>query len=229
MRKIDEQYLKTPYYGSRRMTVFLRGLQYEINRKRVQRLMQVMGLEAIYPKPKTSLSSKNHKIFPYLLKDVPIVRPNQVWSADITYIPMETGFMYLVAIIDWYSRYVLSWRISNSLDVDFCLKALVSALTIGKPEIFNSDQGAQFTCSDFTNMILGAEIKMSMDGKGRMFDNIIVERLWRTLKYEDIYLKNYRTGSELNRGMKSYFYFYNSKRPHQALNYRTPLSVHRHH
>lgn len=225
MRLIDGQYTHTPFYGSRRIVVWLASQGFDVNRKRIQRLMRIMGLEAIYPKPKTSRPGKFHKIYPYLLRGVEIVRPNQVWSTDVTYIPMDSGFMYLVAVLDWYSRYVLSWRISNTLDADFCLEALDAALKLGCPEIFNTDQGSQFTCSDFTGRLDAAGAKISMDGRGRFLDNIFVERLWRTVKYEDIYLKNYRTGGELHGGVGNYFQFYNTERPHQALEYLTPLSV----
>jgi putative transposase len=227
MRLIDRQYTKTPFYGSRRMAIWLSGQGHDVNRKRVQRLMRMMGLEAIYPRPKTSVAAKAHRIYPYLLRGVEIVRPNQVWSTDITYIPMESGFMFLVAVLDWYSRYVLSWRISNTLDANFCLEALDAALRRGTPEVFNTDQGAQFTCSEFTGRLEEAGVKISMDGRGRALDNVFVERLWRTVKYEDIYLKNYRTGGALIDGMGSYFSFYNTERPHQALNYLTPASVYK--
>lgn len=227
MRLIDRQYTRTPFYGSRRMAAWLLGQGHEVNRKRIQRLMRIMGLEAIYPRPNTSVAAKAHKIYPYLLRGVEIVRPNQVWSTDITYVPMDSGFMFLVAVIDWYSRYVLSWRISNTLDADFCIDALEAALRRGKPEVFNTDQGAQFTCLGFTGRLEGEGIKISMDGKGRALDNIFVERLWRTVKYEDIYLKNYRTGGDLHSGMDHYFRFYNGERPHQALNYQTPVSVYK--
>jgi putative transposase len=227
MRLIDRQYTRTPFYGSRRMTIWLQGEGHEVNRKRIQRLMRIMGLEAIYPRPNTSRAAKAHKVYPYLLREVEIVRPNQVWSTDITYIPMDSGFMFLVAVLDWYSRYVLSWRISNTLDADFCLEALDEALKRGRPEIFNTDQGAQFTCADFTGMLDAADVKISMDGRGRALDNIFVERLWRTVKYEDIYLKNYGTGRELCDGVGQYFRFYNTERPHQALDYLTPVSVYK--
>lgn len=227
MRKIDKLYTKSPFFGSRKMTAILRGQGYCVNRKRIQRLMEIMGLEAIYQKPNTSLGAKEHKIFPYLLNDFEITRPNQVWSADITYIPMGMGFMYLVAIIDWFSRYVLSWRISNTMDVDFCMDALESALKLGQPDIFNTDQGSQFTCYMFTDKILKSGIRVSMDGRGRFFDNIFIERLWRTVKYEDIYLKDYKIGRELFDGMSRYFPFYNTERPHQSLQYKTPASVHK--
>lgn len=225
MRLIDRQYTKTPFYGSRRMAVWLCRQGYEVNRKRIQRLMRIMALEAIYPRPNTSAAAKAHKIYPYLLRGVEIVRPNQVWSTDITYIPMDSGFMFLVAVIDWFSRYVLSWRLSNTLDADFCLDALDAALKLGKPDIFNTDQGAQFTCTDFTGRLQRDGVKISMDGRGRALDNVFVERLWRTVKYEDIYLKNYRTGGALHEGMDNYFRFYNRERPHQALDYQTPASV----
>ena len=227
MRLIDRLYTRTPFYGSRRMTVWLQGSGHDVNRKRIQRLMQAMGLEAIYPRPNTSLAAKAHKIYPYLLRGVEIVRPNHVWSTDITYIPMDSGFMFLVAVLDWYSRYVLSWRLSNTLDTEFCLEALDAAMKRGQPDIFNTDQGAQFTCTDFTGRLNGAGVKISMDGRGRALDNIFVERLWRTVKYEDIYLRNYRTGGELHDGLERYFRFYNTERPHQSLNYRTPSSVYK--
>ena len=206
------------------MAVILSGNKYEINRKRIQRLMRIMGIEAIYPKPNTSLRNLEHKIYPYLLRDLDIVRPNQVWSTDITYIPMEKGFMYLVAVIDWYSRYVLSWEISNTMDVDFCISALKKALKKGTPEIFNTDQGSQFTSLVYTKILLERSIKISMDGRGRALDNIFIERLWRSLKYEDIYLKNYLNGFELQRGMEKYFRFFNNKRPHQSLGYKVPTA-----
>lgn len=217
MKLIDQQYTKTPFYGSRQMRNHLRLSDYKINRKRVQRLMRLMGLEAIYPKPRTSIPNKEHKIYPYLLRDLSIENINQVWSTDITYIPITGGFMYLVAVIDWYSRYVLSWRLSNTLDVNFCLEALEDALKTDTPEIFNMDQGSQFTSSEFTGRLKDADIKISMDGRGRAFDNIFIERLWRSVKYEDIYLKDYQTVLELYKGLQEYFRFYNSERPHQAL------------
>jgi putative transposase len=222
MKMIDRQYLKTPFYGSRRMAAWLSREEYDINRKRVQRLMRIMGLEAIYPKPKTSIKNKEHKIYPYLLEGLEIVRPNQVWSTDITYIPMDKGFMYLVAVMDWYSRYVLSWEISNTMDVDFCISALKKALKKGTPEIFNSDQGSQFTSTSFTGILSKFDIQISMDGRGRVFDNIFIERLWRSLKYEDIYLKNYGNGTDLNNGVNKYFKFFNYQRPHQSLGYKVP-------
>lgn len=227
MRLIDEQYMRTPFYGWPRMTVYLQNQGYDINHKRIQRLMQKMGLQAIYPKPNLSQANREHKVYPYLLCGVTISRPNQVWSTDITYIPMRTGFMYLVAVMDWYSRYVLSWQLSNTLESTFCLEALDQALTQGRPEIFNTDQGAQFTSTAFTEVLEAAQIQISMDGKGRAFDNIFNERLWRTVKYEDVYLKQYETVPLLFRGLDSYFTFYNRERPHQSLGYQTPALVYR--
>ena len=226
MRLMDQQYARTPFYRSRRMTAWLSNQGYQVNRKRVVRLMGLMGLEAIYPKPRLSQSGGEHKVYSYLLSGVGIDRPDQVWSMDITYVPMPQGFMYLVAIIDWYSRYVLSWRLANTLDVGFCLVALEEALELGQPEIFNSDQGVQFTSKAFTGWLEEAQIAISMDGRGRVQDNIFVERLWRSVKYEDIYLKEYRTVPELEVGLEDYFCFYNHERPHQALGYRTPAQVH---
>ena len=225
MRRIDEQYLRRPYYGSRRMTVWLRGQGEEVNRKRVQRLMGVMGLEAIYPKPRTTLPGVGHKIYPYLLRNVVVTRPNHVWSADITYVPLRSGFLYLMAILDWYSRYVLAWRLSNSLDGDFCVAALEEALTGRRPEIFNTDQGVQFTSHEFTSRLESAAVSISMDGRGRALDNVFVERLWRSVKYEEVYLKDYETGAECHAGLSSYLRFYSEERPHQSLGYRTPAEV----
>lgn len=225
MRLIDEQYLRTPFYGSRRMTEYLNHLDHGINRKRIQRLMRKMGLEGLAPGPNTSRKHPQHKIYPYLLQDLKITYPDHVWSVDITYIPMRLGFMYLVAILDWYSRYVVAWALSNTLDTGFCLESLDEALTRGNPEIFNSDQGVQFTSLAFTSRLEANGIQISMDGRGRAFDNIFVERLWRTVKYEDIYLKDYATVIELEQGLNRYFRFYNEERPHQALNYRTPAAV----
>ncbi|TDE63192.1 MAG: IS3 family transposase [Candidatus Scalindua sp. AMX11] len=217
--------MKTPFFGSRKMSVELRKSGYIVNRKRVQRLMRLMGISAIYPKRSLSQSNKAHKIYPYLLKDVKIDAPNFVWSTDITYIQLRVGFLYLVAIIDWYSRYVLSWRLSNTLDVSFCLEALEEALDKGTPVIFNSDQGSQFTSKEFTQILLDKEIKISMDGRGRAFDNIFIERLWRSVKYEDVYLKWYETCGETIDGLGSYFPFYNNQRPHQALGYKVPYEI----
>jgi len=226
MRLIDEQYLRTPFYGYRKMTEHLRQKkQYQVNAKRVRRLMQLMGLHAVGPKPKTSLSSPEHKIYPYLLQGVTIDRVNQVWSADITYVPMCQGFLYLVAILDWHSRYVLAWQVSNTLDGHFCRVALNQALRQANPEIFNTDQGAQFTAHLFTDRLAQAGIQISMDGRGRVFDNIFIERLWRTVKYEHIYLHDYTTGPDLIAGLTDYFHFYNYDRFHQSLDYRTPADV----
>lgn len=225
MRLIDEQYMRTPFYGTRNMTTWLISQGHEVNRKRIQRLMRLMGLEAIYPKPRTSEAIKEHRKFPYLLRDVVIKGPNHVWSTDITYLPMPKGFMYLVAVIDWYSRYVLSWRLSNTLDNLFCLEALEDALKIATPEIFNTDQGAQFTSREFTGRLENAKVKISMDGRGRALDNIFVERLWRSLKYEEIYIWNHETVPALEKGVNKYFKFYNHERPHQSLGNKHPHSI----
>ena len=223
---IDAEYTRHPFYGSRKMVVFLGKAGHCVNRKRVQRLMRLMGLAGMAPGPNTSRAAPKHKIYPYLLRGVPVVRPNQVWSTDITYIRLAHGFAYLVAIIDWYSRRVLSWRISNSMEAEFCVDCLEEALrSHGKPEIFNSDQGSQFTSDAFTGVLQREGIVISMDGRGRAFDNIFVERLWRNVKYEDVYLKGYGTMGELMIGLAEYFAFYNSERPHQALNQRTPAAV----
>jgi len=223
MRMIDEQYLRTPYFGSRLMREWLRrhGNE-EINRKRVRRLMRMMGIEAIYRKPRTTWRNKNHRVFPYLLRNVEIIRKDQVWSTDITYIPLRHGFMYLTAVMDWHTRYVLSWRLSNSLEGDFCIGALEDALLISTPEIFNTDQGSQFTSKSFTSRLEDHDIGISMDGRGRALDNVFIERLWRTVKYEEIYLKDYETATALQTGLSEYFAFYNSERPHSSLGYRTP-------
>ena len=217
MKLIDRQYMQTPFYGSRRMTVWLKQQGYEVNRKRVMRLMRVMGLEGQAPGPATSKPHPEHKIYPYLLRGLKIDTVNQVWSTDITYIPLKSGFMYLTAVIDWHSRYVLSWELSNSLEVDFCLRALDKALRHGKPKIFNTDQGSQFTSTEFTNKLLKNEILISMDGRGRALDNIFIERLWRSLKYECIYLNEYENVPELLEGLKWWFRFYNEERPHMSL------------
>jgi putative transposase len=226
MRLIDEQYTKTPFYGWPRMTAYLRREGYVVNHKRVQRLMRKMDLQAIYPKRRTSVAAAGHKIYPYLLRNLAITRPNQVWSADITYIPMLHGFMYLVAIMDWYSRYVVAWQLSNTLDGRFCLDALEQSLVQGPPEIFNTDQGAQFTALAFTSRLEGAEIRVSMDGRGRALDNVFIERLWRSVKYENVYLHEYATVPELVKGLGQYFEFYNYERPHQSLSYQVPAEVH---
>ena len=225
MRLIDEQYTRHPFYGSPRLTAWLRNEGYAMNHKRVERLMQLMGLEAIYPKPRTSRTNPENRVYPYLLRDAAIRRANQVWSTDITYVRMRQGFLYLVAILDWFSRYVVSWQLSNTLDTSFCLVALEEALEQGKPEIFNSDQGSQFTSRDFTGRLEGAGIRISMDGRGRVFDNIFVERLWRSVKYEEIFLKDYEEVKDVEKGLASYFDFYNQERLHQSLQYRTPASV----
>ncbi len=225
MRLIDEQYMRTPFWGSRNMTWWLCSQRHRVNRKRVKRLMRLMGLEAIYPKPKTSKAAKEHRKYPYLLRGLEITRPNQVWSSDITYLPMPKGFMYLVAIMDWYSRYVLSWRLSNTLDSSFCLEALEEALKLGHPEIFNTDQGTQFTSRDFTGCLEQAGIKISMDGRGRAFDNIFIERLWRSLKYEEIYVWNHETVPAITGGVNRYFGFFNTERPHQSLGYQLPVAI----
>ena len=225
MRLIDEQYTRTPFYGVPRMTVSLRRQGYAVNHKRVSRLMRLMGIEAIHPKPRLSRPSKEHKVYPYLLKGVSIDRPDQVWSTDITYIRMRRGFLYLMAIMDWFSRYVLAWAISNTLETDFCLEGLEEALNRSKPDVFNSDQGSQFTSLEFTGFLEAHGITISMDGQGRVFDNIFVERLWRTVKYEEVYLKQYRIVSEARSGLKNYFEFYNTDRPHSSLEDHTPEEV----
>jgi len=227
MNLIDEQYTAHPFYGSRRMAVWLGQQGEEVNRKRVQRLMRVMGLEAVYPKPRLSVAGQGHRIYPYLLRGVKIQRRDQVWSTDITYVPMASGFMYLTAVIDWYSRYVLAWGLSNTLDGSSSLEVLEEALGAGKPEIFNTDQGVQFTASAFTGRLESAGVAVSMDGRGRALDNVFVERLWRSVKYEDIYIWRYETVPELRRGLGRYFVFYNDERPHQSLGYRTPAAVYR--
>jgi putative transposase len=226
MRRIDELFTTWPFLGSRRITSMLRAEGGTINRKRVQRLMRRMGIAALGPKPRTSQPAPGHKIFPYLLRDLAIERPNQVWAADITYIPIGRGFLYLVAIMDWRSRAVLAWRLSNTIDVSFCVSALEEALArFGKPEIFNTDQGSQFTSVAFTGMLLAAGIKLSMDGRGRWLDNVFIERLWRSLKHEDVYLKGYTDGPEARAGIAAWMAFYNLRRPHQALGNRPPMMV----
>ncbi|HWW70187.1 MAG TPA: IS3 family transposase [Duganella sp.] len=227
-RLIDEEYTRRPFYGSRRMVVFLRAAGHVVNRKRVQRLMRGMGLAGMAPGPNTSKANPQHKVYPYLLRGVPVTRPNQVWSTDITYIRLARGFAYLVAVIDWYSRKVLSWRLSNSMDASFCVDCLEDALREhGRPMVFNSDQGSQFTSAAFTDVLKREKVDISMDGRGRAFDNIFVERLWRNVKHEDVYLKGYANMAELMVGLAQYFAFYNEERPHQSLGYRTPASVYR--
>jgi len=225
MRLIDEQCLKTPFYGYPKMTEYLRKQGYGVNPKRINRLMNLMGLQAVGIKRRMTKNNPDHKVYPYLLRNIPITRTNQVWSADITYVPMSHGFMYLVAILDWFSRYVISWQLSNTLDNIFCINALEKAFKHGQPEIFNTDQGVQFTSRSFTEHLESAGVKISMDGRGRVFDNIFIERLWRTVKCEDIYLKNYDTVMELAQGLEKYFRFYNNERFHQSLDYRTPNQV----
>ena len=225
MHKIDRIYTKYPFYGSPKITYELRKQGEIINHKRVERLMQIMGISAIMPKKNLSLRSKDHLIYPYLLRGVKITSSDQVWSSDITYIPIESSFLYLVAIIDWFSRYVISWSISNTLDLYFCLEALDNALRKGKPEIFNTDQGSQFTSIKYTERLLEEDIRISMDSKGRVFDNIFIERFWRNLKYEDIYIKDYQSAAEVILGIEEYFDFYNNRRPHQSLNYFTPADI----
>jgi putative transposase len=226
MRRIDELFTAWPFLGSRRITAMLRAEGLFVNRKRVQRLMRLMGIAALGPKPRTSKPAPGHRIYPYLLRDVTIERANHVWAADITYIPIERGFLYLVAIIDWASRAVLAWRLSNTMDLSFCLSALEEALArFGRPEIFNTDQGSQFTSAAFTGALAEAGVAISMDGRGRWMDNVFIERLWRSLKYEDVYLKGYADGQEAARGIAEWVAFYNERRPHQALADRTPMAV----
>jgi putative transposase len=225
MRLLDEQYTRTPFYGVRRMHAWLGSTGHGDGIDRVRRLLRKMGLEAIHPKPRLSFNGTAHRRYPYLLRDVPILRVNQVWSTDITYIRLRSGFVYLVAIIDWYSRYVLAWELSNTLDASFCLEALDRALSRGHSEIFNTDQGVQFTCSDFVGRLEQAKIQISMDGKGRCFDNIFVERLWRSVKYEEVYLHDYTSVSEARTGLGRYFTFYNDERLHESLDYKTPQDV----
>jgi putative transposase len=226
MRLIDEEYTRHPFYGSRKLCSYLRRLGHVVNRKRIQRLMRIMGLVSVAPKPNTSKRNKEHKIYPYLLRNLVIDCPNQVWCTDITYIRMQGGFVYLVAIMDWYSRKVLAWEVSNTMENDFCVSALESAIRLyGVPGMFNTDQGSQFTSSDFVAVLNQNEIKISMDGKGRWMDNVFIERLWRSVKYEDIYLKEYRTVVALRQGLSGYFRFYNKERPHQSFDSCTPAEV----
>jgi putative transposase len=225
MRLLDEQYTRTPFYGVRKMVWWLDEQGYLVNPKRVRRLMRLMGLEAIYPKPRLSIPGPGHKIYPYLLRGLTISRPDQAWCSDITYIRLRGGFIYLVAVMDWFSRYVLAWEISISLETSFCVSALNWALERGRPDIFNTDQGSQFTSHDFTDRLEDHGIDISMDGRGRVMDNIFIERLWRTVKYEEIYLKDYLDVQEAMTNLKSYFGFYNHERPHQALGYRTPAAI----
>jgi putative transposase len=220
LRRLDQLYLDYPFFGSRRMAVTLK-----VNRKRIQRLMRILGIEALYPKPNLSRPAPGHEIYPYLLRGVSIERPNQVWSTDITYIPMHGGFLYLVAVMDWFSRFVLSWELSNTMETGFCLAALDAAFRFGQPEIWNSDQGAQFTSADFLAPLKKRGISISMDGRGRALDNVFIERLWRSLKYELIYPGDFASGADLLPALDRYFHFYNHQRPHQALGYRTPADL----
>lgn len=225
MNLIDEQYTRTPFYGARKMMEWLRREIYQVNLKRVRRLMRLMGIEAIYPGPNLSKSSKEHRKYPYLLKGLSINRPDHVWCADITYIRMAQGFIYLVAIMDWFSRYVLAWELSNTLDKEFCLSALENALLIARPEIFNTDQGSQFSSEEFTGRLEGSDVRISMDGSGRVFDNIFIERLWRTVKYEEVYLNSYDNVREARLRLARYFQFYNMERLHASLGYLPPYEI----
>lgn len=225
MLLIDKQYLETPYYGSRRMTDYLVRQRHDVNRKRIQRLMRMMGLEGLFPGRKTTIPAPEHKVYPYLLRGLTIDRPNQVWCSDITYIPLRHGFLYLVAVMDWYSRHVLAWRLSNTMETTFCIAALEAALARGQPEIFNTDQGAQFTSEAFTSLLVQHRVAISMDGRGRAMDNVFIERLWRSVKYEDIYLKDYQNGADVTEGLTQWFDLYTNRRPHQGLGRRTPFEV----
>lgn len=227
MRLIDEEHLRRPNRGSRQMVDHLRDLGQTVNRKRIQRLMQKMGIEGISPRRRTTVPEIGHAVYPYLLRDLRIERPDQVWCSDITFIPLRMGYMYLVAVMDWYSRFVLSWRLSNSMDAEFCVEALEEALRHGRPEIFNTDQGSQFTSHEFTSILKSSDVAISMDGKGRAIDNVMIERLWRTVKYEDVYLKEYVSGADCYRGLRSYFDYYDHKRRHQSLERKTPWEVYR--
>jgi putative transposase len=227
MRLIDEQYLETPFYGSRRMAAALRRRGEAVNRKRVRRLMALMGLEGLHPGPRTTIAAPDGRAYPYLLRDRVLTHVDEVWSSDITYVPMRRGFMYLTAVIDWFSRYVLSWRLSNTLEGRFCLEALDEALARGRPEIFNTDLGSQFTSREYTGRLEAAGVAVSRDGRGRALDNVFVERLWRSVKYENIYIKDYSDVMELETGLTAYFWFYDEERPHQSLAYMTPGEVYR--
>ncbi len=226
MKLIDEEYTRHPFYGSRKIKKYLRTLGYKVGRKRVQRLMRLMGLSSIAPRKRTTIAGEGHKIYPYLLRNLDINCPNMVWASDITYIRLRGGFVYLTVVMDWYSRYVLSWEVSITMDDSFCVSALERALRLhGKPNIFNTDQGSQYTGAAFTRVLKDHGVRISMDGKGRAMDNIMVERLWRTVKYEDIYIKDYETVEDLKKGLRSYFWFYNNERPHQSLGNRTPAEA----
>lgn len=225
MRAIDEEYLEHPYYGRRRMVVAMRALGFDVGPKKIRRTMQEMGLEAIYPKPNLSIANKEHKKFPYLLRNLIVDKPDLAWAADITYIPLTNGFGYLFAIMDWFSRYVIEWELSNLLDAEFCLEALKRGLVRRRPEIFNTDQGVQFTCYRFVELLESGGVKISMDGKGRALDNVFIERLWRSVKYEDVYLRGYASLKDVREGLKRYFKYYNEGRPHQGLGNRTPAEI----
>ena len=227
MHELDKQYTETPFYGVLKMTEHLNLLGHQVNVKRVRRLLRIMGLEAVYPKPKLSQANPEHKVFPYLLRNLAIERCNQVWSTDLTYIRLKHGFVYLMAIIDWYSRYVLNWALSTTLEADFCIAALNETLESSRCEIFNTDQGSQFTTCRFTQPLLNKGIQVSMDGRGRALDNIFVERLWRSVKYEKVYLNDFQTVNQAYQGLKEYFEFYNHRRIHQSLEYQTPAEVYR--
>jgi putative transposase len=227
MRLIDQQFLRTPFYGSRRMTASLERAGETVNRKRVRWLMAVMGLEVLFPKPRATTAAPDVRVYPYLLRDRVLTHADEVWSSDITYVPMRHGFIYLTAVIDWFSRYILSWRLSNTLHGRFCLEALDEALAVGRPEIFNTDQGSLFTAQEYTGRLEEAGIAVSRDGRGRALDNVFVERLWRSVKYEDIYIKDYERVADLESGLAAYFRFYDEERPHQSLGYRTPAEVYR--
>ena len=225
MRIIDEYYTQHPFYGSPRMTKYLNRLGYPINHKRIERLMQIMGIQAIYPRRRTTVKNCDHPVYPYLLRGLKIEVPDQVWCSDITFIPMHQGYLYLVAIMDWYSRYVLAWALSNTLDSNFCITALKTALKESQPQIFNTDQGSQFTCLSFIQILSNNQVQISMDGRGRVYDNIFIERLWRSLKYEEIYMKEYQSGTDVYHSLNKYFCFYNYERLHQSLGYLTPYEV----
>lgn len=222
MRLIDEEYLRHPFLGSRGMVLYLEQQGEVVNRKKVQRILRKMGLQSVAPQPRTTVRAAGHPVYPYLLRGVEITRPNQVWACDITYVPLSHGYLYLTAVMDWFSRYVLAWRLSNSLDVEFCLEALDEALARGRPEIFNTDQGSQFTSAEFTGRLTKESIAISMDGKGRAIDNVMIERLWRTVKYENIYLMDYATGADCHQGLQAYFQYYSHERRHQGLSKQTP-------
>ena len=227
MALMDRRYLKTPFYGSRRIRVWLSGQGHLLGRDKARRLMRLAGLEAVFRRPNTSKATPEHRVYPYLLRGMTIDRVNQVWTSDITYIPMRDGFLYLVAVMDWYSRYVIAWRLSNSMDAEFCVDVLKDALSQGTPEIFNTDQGAQFTCREFTDTLKSQDVAISMDGKGRAIDNVMIERLWRTVKYEEVYLQEYNSGTDCYKGLGAYLDYYRFERRHQSLERRTPWEAYR--